>query len=102
MSCMNWRRSNGTLLRLDDGLIKTRELGVMFQDLRVVGLGASVSYQSTLGSLFNPLRIIEFIQSIRHPPVRDILSGFEGAVRPGQMLCTSIVCHILAPLIGDT
>jgi ATP-binding cassette subfamily G (WHITE) protein 2 (SNQ2) len=69
----------------------------MFHNLRVVGLGASTSYQPTLGSLFNPLRIIELIQGIRHPPVRDILSGFEGAVRPGEMLCTSIACYASWP-----
>jgi ATP-binding cassette subfamily G (WHITE) protein 2 (SNQ2) len=70
--------------------IKLRELGVMFRDLRVVGLGTSASYQPTLGSMFNPSRILEFIQNTRHPHVRDILNGFEGVVRPGQMLCTSI------------
>lgn len=40
------------------------------------------------------------IQKIRHPPVKDILSGFEGVVRPGEMLlvlgrpgsgCTSLL-----------
>ena len=70
--------------------VKTRELGVMFRDLRVVGLGASTSYQPTLGSIFNPSRILESIQNVRYPPVRDILSGFEGVVRPGQMLCMTI------------
>jgi ATP-binding cassette subfamily G (WHITE) protein 2 (SNQ2) len=59
----------------------------MFRDLRVLGLGASASYILTLGSIFNPTSILEAIQTIRHPPVRDILSGFEGAVRPGEMLC---------------
>lgn len=59
----------------------------MFRDLEVIGLGATASYQSTLGSLFNPLNILRSIQQVRHPPVRDILSGFEGVVRPGQMLC---------------
>lgn len=59
----------------------------MFRDLQVIGLGAAASYQPTLGSLFNPLNILESIQHARHPPIRDILSGFEGVVRPGQMLC---------------
>ena len=58
----------------------------MFRDLRVVGLGASVSYQPTLGSIFNPSHIVETIQNVRHPPVRDILNGFEGVVKPGEML----------------
>lgn len=63
-----------------------RELGVSFENLRVVGLGASATYQPTLGSMLNPLNLLEKINSIRHPAVRDILSGFDGVVRPGEML----------------
>ncbi|TFY79980.1 hypothetical protein EWM64_g4032 [Hericium alpestre] len=66
--------------------VKMRELGVLFKDLRVVGLGASASYQHTFGSMLNPRTVLEFIQKQRNPPLRDILSGFEGVVRPGQML----------------
>ncbi|KAI0318674.1 ABC-2 type transporter-domain-containing protein [Amylostereum chailletii] len=66
--------------------IQSRELGVLFKDLRVVGLGATASYQDTFGSLFNPRNILESIRNARSPPVRDILSGFEGVVRPGEML----------------
>ncbi|KAI9464145.1 P-loop containing nucleoside triphosphate hydrolase protein [Lactarius psammicola] len=66
--------------------IQSRELGVMFKDLRVVGLGATTSYQPTFGSFFNPNVIIEKVQALRHPPLRNILSGFEGVVRPGEML----------------
>jgi ATP-binding cassette subfamily G (WHITE) protein 2 (SNQ2) len=58
----------------------------MFKDLRVVGLGAAASYQPTFGSTFNPKAILENIQTLRHPPVRNILSGFEGVIRPGEML----------------
>ena len=59
----------------------------MFKDLKVVGLGASASYQPTLGSILNPLNILEAIENIRHPPIKNILTGFEGVVRPGEMLC---------------
>jgi hypothetical protein len=58
----------------------------MFKDLRVVGLGTAASYQSTFGSFFNPKVILENIRTMRHPPLRDILSGFEGVIRPGEML----------------
>ncbi|KAH9171890.1 ABC-2 type transporter-domain-containing protein [Lactarius sanguifluus] len=70
----------------DRGGIQSRELGVMFRDLRVVGLGAAASYQPTFGSFFNPKVILEKIRALRHPPLRDILSGFEGVIRPGEML----------------
>jgi ATP-binding cassette subfamily G (WHITE) protein 2 (SNQ2) len=65
---------------------QTRSFGVMFKDLKVVGLGGSVSYQPTLGSVLNPLNIIGAIDAFRHPPVKDILAGFEGVVLPGEML----------------
>ncbi|KAJ7261720.1 ABC-2 type transporter-domain-containing protein [Mycena haematopus] len=71
---------------MEEAHIERRELGVVFQDLRVVGLGASVSYQPTLGSTLNPLFILERIKALRHPPLRTILNGFSGVVRPGEML----------------
>ncbi|KXN88770.1 Brefeldin A resistance protein [Leucoagaricus sp. SymC.cos] len=72
--------------RQEELQISHRELGIVFKDLRVVGLGATASHAPTIGSLFNPLAIIEGIQNIIHPPLRDILSGFEGLVRPGEMI----------------
>ncbi|KAH9995929.1 ABC-2 type transporter-domain-containing protein [Russula compacta] len=47
---------------------------------------AAASYQTTFGSFFNPMTILENIQTLRHPPLRDILTGFEGVIRPGEML----------------
>jgi ATP-binding cassette subfamily G (WHITE) protein 2 (SNQ2) len=76
--------------REDDHEISRRELGIVFKNLRVVGLGATTSYAPTLGSLFSPFSMIEEIQKLIHPPVRDILSGFEGVVRPGEMTCRSL------------
>jgi hypothetical protein len=58
----------------------------VFNDLRVVGIGARSSLQPTMGSLFSPSSILRKISEARHPPVRDILSGFEGVVAPGEML----------------
>ncbi|KAK0192729.1 pleiotropic drug resistance ABC transporter [Armillaria mellea] len=72
--------------RREEANIKDRQLGVVFENLRVVGLGATASYQETLGSTLNPLNIVNNIRTARHPPLRDILSGFEGVVRPGEMI----------------
>lgn len=58
----------------------------MFKDLRVTGVGATANYQPTLGSLLNPINALKEINNLRHPALRDILSGFEGCVRPGEML----------------
>jgi ATP-binding cassette, subfamily G (WHITE), member 2, SNQ2 len=71
---------------LEEEDVQRRELGVMFKDLRVVGLGAAASYQPTLASMLNPAGILDGIRNARHPPLRDILSGFNGVVRPGEML----------------
>ena len=78
----------GFLPRLDESDIKRRELGVSFQNLRVVGLGASALHQETFGSALNPLNFVRKCREVLHPATRDILSGFEGVVRPGEMLCT--------------
>jgi ATP-binding cassette subfamily G (WHITE) protein 2 (SNQ2) len=58
----------------------------MFKDLKVVGIGASVSYQPTFGSVLNPLNILGAINAFRHPLTKNILAGFEGVVLPGEML----------------
>ncbi|EPQ50781.1 pleiotropic drug resistance ABC transporter [Gloeophyllum trabeum ATCC 11539] len=75
-----------TVQKLAESDIKKRELGVVFQNLKVVGMGSTASYQQTLGSLLNPTTMVESIRKLRHPPLRDILAGFEGVVRPGEML----------------
>ncbi|KAL0959811.1 hypothetical protein HGRIS_011492 [Hohenbuehelia grisea] len=72
--------------RREEAHIQSRRLGVLFKDLRVVGLGTTASYQPTLGSIFNPFSMIAALQASRHPHLRDILVGFEGVVRPGEML----------------
>lgn len=72
--------------RRDEALIPSRELGVMFQDLHVTGLGASNSYAHTIASILNPVNLIKQVQNLRKSTVRDILSGFEGTVKPGEML----------------
>ena len=48
-------------------------------------------------SFFNPKVILEKIQALRNPPLRDIISGFEGVVRPGEMLR---MYSLLLPWIG--
>ncbi|KAJ7110524.1 pleiotropic drug resistance ABC transporter [Mycena epipterygia] len=72
--------------KLEESHIERRELGVVFENLRVVGLGASASYQPTLGSTLNPLSLFEKIKGLRHPPLKNIIDGFSGVVRPGEML----------------
>ncbi|KLO14358.1 hypothetical protein SCHPADRAFT_826595 [Schizopora paradoxa] len=72
--------------RHDEHSIQQRTLGVVFYDLNVQGLGSAASAQPTLGSVLNPLNVPEMVRLKRHPPVRSILSGFEGVVKPGEML----------------
>ncbi|KAF9479336.1 pleiotropic drug resistance ABC transporter [Pholiota conissans] len=70
----------------DENNIKSRTLGIGFKDLRVVGVTSANSYYPTVGSMFNPKAILENIQSARHPSLRNILDGFEGVIKPGEML----------------
>ncbi|KAK6996716.1 pleiotropic drug resistance ABC transporter [Favolaschia claudopus] len=72
--------------KMEEAHVESRELGVAFQDLGVVGLGASASYLPTVGSMLNPVAMVEAVSSMRHPPLRNILEGFSGVVRPGEML----------------
>lgn len=65
-----------------------RKLGIMFKDLRVVGLSVNKGVQHNVASLFFPRSIMKYINTLRHPPVRDIISDFEGTVLPGEMLRT--------------
>jgi hypothetical protein len=84
--CQPWPLTYIFLSRAEESDIQSRELGVLFQNLRVVGLGAAANYQETFGSMFNPRGIAENIRAARHPATRDILSGFNGVVRPGEMI----------------
>ncbi|KIJ10444.1 hypothetical protein PAXINDRAFT_102018 [Paxillus involutus ATCC 200175] len=66
--------------------IQARRFNVAFKDLRVVAIGDRASFQPTVSSILSPVAIMKSIRTMRHPPVRDILSGFEGVVTPGEML----------------
>lgn len=74
----------------------------MFQDLRVVGLGATASQNDTIGSVLNPFNIVDFVRKARHPPIRDIINGFEGVVKPGEMLRELNILMIYSSLFNVT
>ncbi|TCD65301.1 hypothetical protein EIP91_002826 [Steccherinum ochraceum] len=78
--------TRGLMRRAIESGVKTRELGVMFKDLKVVGLGATARHQTTFGSMLNPVGALRAINGLRRPALRHILEGFEGVVRPGEML----------------
>jgi len=63
-----------------------RTLGVMFTDLKVVGIGSATNYMETFGSKFDPTVLLEKLRGPRSPPLKTILLGFEGVVRPREML----------------
>lgn len=52
----------------------------------MVGLGSEASFQETVGSLLNPMEIPGRINNMLHPSLKEIISGFEGVVRPGDMV----------------
>ncbi|KAH7106585.1 pleiotropic drug resistance ABC transporter [Auriculariales sp. MPI-PUGE-AT-0066] len=66
--------------------IKQRSLGVLFRDLRVVVDGSTAALHDNVGDLFNPLVMAEKIGGMFKQQQRNIISGFEGVVKPGEML----------------
>lgn len=72
---------------------KTRHSGVVFRNLTVKGVGLGASLQPTVGDMFMGLpRTIKTLlkrgpkAASGKPPVRELLSSFDGCVRPGEML----------------
>lgn len=72
---------------------KTRHSGVVFRDLTVKGVGLGASLQPTVGDIF--LGLPRFLKNLvtkgpkaalGKPPVRELLSSFDGCVRPGEIL----------------
>lgn len=71
----------------------TRHAGVIFRNLTVKGTGLGASLQPTVGDIF--LGLPRFLKNLLtkgpkaatgKPPVRELLSNFNGCVRPGEML----------------
>lgn len=71
----------------------TRHAGVVFRDLTVRGIGLGASLQPTVGDIF--LGLPRFLKNLvtkgpkaatGKPPMRDLLTNFDGCVRPGEML----------------
>lgn len=72
---------------------KTRHSGVVFRDLTVKGAGLGASLQPTVGDIF--LGVPRFLKNLllkgpkaatARPPVRELISHFDGCVRPGEVL----------------
>jgi hypothetical protein len=89
--------SDSQPLSLEESGINPRTLGVYFKDLRVIGTGVSSSFQSTVGSRLNPKVAYNDIRRLLRPETRDILSGFSGVVRPGEMLRKSSFSKRIIP-----
>ncbi|KAN0061301.1 ATP-binding cassette transporter snq2 [Thecaphora frezii] len=67
--------------------LETREMGLVWRDLTVTGIGAGVALNESVGSLLmGPFNALQNIQSLRHPSIKTILDNFEGCVKPGEML----------------
>jgi ABC-type cobalamin/Fe3+-siderophores transport system ATPase subunit len=69
----------------EDG-IKHRRAGFCFKDLTVSGTGAALQLQSDVASvLMAPFRFRETF-NLGHKPEKQILRGFNGVVKDGEML----------------
>ena len=64
-----------------------REMGLAFRDLTVTGYGVGAKLNGTFGSLLlTPLNMLLGLGDIFNPPVKHILRGVTGCVKPGEML----------------
>jgi ATP-binding cassette subfamily G (WHITE) protein 2 (SNQ2) len=72
---------------------KTRHVGVVFRDLTVKGLGLGATLQPSVGDIF--LGLPRFLRKLftkgpkaatAKPAVRELLSDFNGCIKPGEML----------------
>ena len=67
--------------------IESRQMGLVWQNLTVTGLGTGYALADTVGTLpLKPFEAAKNIKTILHPPVKTIIDGFEGCVKPGEML----------------
>lgn len=66
---------------------EVREMGLVWQNLTVTGLGSGYALGDTVGSLpLKPFEALKNIKSLLHPPVKVIIDNFEGCIKPGEML----------------
>jgi ATP-binding cassette, subfamily G (WHITE), member 2, SNQ2 len=73
-----------------------KKVGVVYKNLTVKGVGASVSFVRTIPhaiiGTFGPdlyrllCRFIPALRFGRHPPTRDLIRDFSGVVRDGEMM----------------
>ncbi|KAH8669011.1 ABC-2 type transporter-domain-containing protein [Xylariales sp. PMI_506] len=72
---------------------KTRHSGVVFRNLTVKGASLGASLQPTVGDIF--LKVPRFLKNLLtkgpkaalgKPPVRELISSFDGCIRPGEIL----------------
>lgn len=67
--------------------LESREMGLVWQNLTVTGLGTGYALGDTVGTLpLKPFESLKNIKSLLHPPVKTIIENFEGCVKPGEML----------------
>lgn len=60
---------------------------MLFEDLSVQGQGGGAAMAPTMGDILQlPVTIFKGIQSARHARKKNIIEGFSGLVKPGEML----------------
>lgn len=63
----------------------------------MVGTGATTSFQNTVGATLNPKAVYDNIRRTLRPETRDILSAFNGVIRPSEMLRKFPFCNFTVP-----
>lgn len=78
--------------------LESRQMGLVWQNLTVTGLGTGYAIGDTIGSLpLKPFEAIKNFKAILHPPVKTIIDNFEGCVKPERCSLSSVAPVQVAP-----
>ncbi|CAN6607203.1 protein Snq2p [Trichomonascus vanleenenianus] len=73
--------------KMDDAGRKLNKVGVTFKNLTTKGVDAGASYNPSVGELLRGLiNLPKAIMSMRNPPLRNIIEGFDGLIEAGDMV----------------
>ena len=73
--------------RMESQGVEVNKFGVTFRNLTTKGVDAATSYVPSVYELIRDVVTLPLaVKKLRHPPLRNIIEGFDGIVRPGEML----------------
>ena len=73
--------------RMESQGVDINKFGVTFRNLTTKGVDASTSYVPSVYEMLRDIATLPMaVKKFRNPSLRNIIEGFDGIVRPGEML----------------